>query len=712
MELLSPCGNFLSLKLAVQNGADAVYLGVSNFNARNNISDGFNERNIEDAIIFSHSHNVKVYLTLNILIRDDEMLKAVELAINCWNYGVDAIIIQDIGLACLLHEFAPNIVLHASTQLAVHNVAGAKKLKEIGFTRVVLSRECSLDEIKQIKLQTGLEIEFFVQGALCVSFSGNCYLCSHFINRSGNRGVCAQYCRQPLTLSLNSIKKQGYFLSAKDFCLINRLKDLFLAGVDSLKIEGRARRPFYIATATKVYREVLDKNYKVSKSNYDDLCLAFNREFTEGYFKGNSSIISNYSSHIGIEIGKVESVSIGKRFTTVKIITNYNLTKKSSIKIFRNKLEIDTISLFDLKKVDNGYIFTTSSTKCKKGDIVNIIQDEKKENEIYKDNRLHSILKLNVIGNILYFRLQCENEYVQDFVEVTESINKPFTLERVDNIFSKLEYFKVKVDKFDFNVFLLDAKIKQISKNLQINLLNKLNKDYLNRANHKIENLKISIENIKNKLKFQKNTNNFIKSKKYKIFYVKNNNEIFNLNIQKNYENLVILRPEDYSNIDLNGFIEISKKLTFLPVLFTPNFATEKDFDLLKKILSDVHISIVVNNLYALDLVNKNKGFLAGGFLNVYNSVSCEYFKNFGAKIFLLQEYDDNRAEEIENNCGVICLKDKINYMTLLHCPFKEFYNSSCNKCTYMQGLKYKILGRELSLNRIKLNSCIFYLED
>ena len=248
MKILSPAGDFESLKAAVIAGADEVYLGVRNFNARN--IEGFSLETLKQAVDYAHIFSVKINLAVNILFSDDEIQQALDLIVDAYNLGVDSFIIQDVGLMSLVHENYPQIEVHASTQMGLHNLEGLKALEDLGFSRVVLARETSLSEVKRIKENTSLEIEYFAHGALCVSFSGNCYLSSYLNDASGNRGKCKQLCRLPYEIFVGNEKKaDGYLLSAKDFNMTNRLQDLLDAGVDVLKIEGRARRPFYVYTA-------------------------------------------------------------------------------------------------------------------------------------------------------------------------------------------------------------------------------------------------------------------------------------------------------------------------------------------------------------------------------------------------------------------------------------------------------------------------------
>lgn len=265
IELLSPAGDFDCLKSAVQNGANAVYFGAGSFSARA-FASNFHDDALEKAITYAKLRGVKTHLTLNTLIKNNEMQDAIEIAKKAYNYGIDAIIVQDLGLASFLIKNFPNLDVHASTQLSVHNLEGVLKLQELGFSRVVLSRELSLQEIEYICKNSNIEIEVFVHGALCISYSGQCLFSSMIGGRSGNRGMCAQPCRLPYELiSYDNFNKnpvsidKGYILSPRDLCGLDYLSELVNVGVSCLKIEGRMKTPEYVATVTRIYRQYLDQ---------------------------------------------------------------------------------------------------------------------------------------------------------------------------------------------------------------------------------------------------------------------------------------------------------------------------------------------------------------------------------------------------------------------------------------------------------------------
>ena len=255
MELLAPAGDMDALRAAVQNGADAVYLGAGGFNARRNAAN-FEGDALKAAIDYCHARDVKVHVTLNTLVREDE-LRALENAIGEINQaGADAMIVQDFGVARAVRRIAPEIQLHASTQMAAHNAHAAAFLKAQGFHRAVLARELTFEEMAACAA-CGIEIEAFVHGALCVACSGQCLMSSLVGGRSGNRGLCAQPCRLPWRLD----DSEGYLLSTRDLCGIDDLACLRDAGVNSLKIEGRLKRAEYVAVTVAAYRRALDALY-------------------------------------------------------------------------------------------------------------------------------------------------------------------------------------------------------------------------------------------------------------------------------------------------------------------------------------------------------------------------------------------------------------------------------------------------------------------
>ncbi len=285
MELLAPAGSMEALRAAVCNGADAVYLGADTFNARMNARN-FSAADLQEAVVYCHVRGVKVHLTLNTLVLDREMPRAAELIRMAATCGVDAFIVQDLGVVSLCRQLAPDVPVHASTQMSIHSLEGVQEAAALGCSRVVLARELPAEEIAHICKRSPVEIEVFVHGALCMCYSGQCYLSSVIGRRSGNRGQCAQPCRLPY--GYGRFESTRYPLSLKDNCLADELDELRRMGVASIKIEGRMKRPEYVAIVTRAYRTVLNGG-KLTPADLQELETAFSRQgFTDGYFKGQT----------------------------------------------------------------------------------------------------------------------------------------------------------------------------------------------------------------------------------------------------------------------------------------------------------------------------------------------------------------------------------------------------------------------------------------
>ena len=315
IELLSPAGNMEALKAAVTAGADAVYLGGVLFGARA-FAGNFNQDELIEAVKYCHLYGVKVYVTCNILIYEHEVENFLNYIEFLHKISVDAIIIQDLGMLDLVHKTFPNLELHASTQMHIHNLDGAIMAKKLGCTRVVLARETSIDVIKNIKENVDIDLEIFAHGSLCVSYSGECLFSSLIGNRSGNRGSCVGSCRLPYKIvdeKNTRLNKGDYPLSMKDLNTLDYLGELIDSNVTSLKIEGRMKSKEYVYVVTKLYRLAIDSYYKtgkvfIDKNELNNLCKIFTRGFTKGYlFNENIENIINDKrpNHQGVLIGKV-----------------------------------------------------------------------------------------------------------------------------------------------------------------------------------------------------------------------------------------------------------------------------------------------------------------------------------------------------------------------------------------------------------------------
>ena len=488
IELLSPVGDFECLKAAVQNGADAVYFGAGSFSARA-FATNFDDDALKEAITYAKVRGVKTNLTLNTLIKNDEMNDAIKLAEKAYNYGLDAIIVQDLGLARYLIKNFPGLAVHASTQISVHNLEGVLELQKLGFSRVVLSRELSLQEIEHICKNSNVEIEVFTHGALCISYSGQCLFSSMVGGRSGNRGKCAQPCRLPYELlscsstlsNLSTIQgtpisaspeiltslDKGYLLSPRDLCGLDYLPELVDAGVTCLKIEGRMKTPEYVATVTRIYRKYLDlaqsneSEYKTNPQDKTELLQVFNRGgFSSGHLESTPNknlIYKNKSNNMGIYLGSVSNFNNNKGHISLTVSKDSDVTVRvgDKISVENKKHETSTYTISELMIQDKNVPQATCGDKIKigrmKGDISVGDKIYKIADKLLTTSALETLnkenRKINLNCKMIVKRNQPVELYVSDSnsheVKITsdiipvEAINAPITQERLSAQLSK-----------------------------------------------------------------------------------------------------------------------------------------------------------------------------------------------------------------------------------------------------------------------------------
>ena len=370
-ELLAPAGSMKAFYAAIEAGCDAVYIGGYSFGARA-FSDNFSNEEIIECINYAHKYGVKVYVTVNTLIFENE----VEIFLNYIDFlhqnNIDAIIVQDLGMFDLIRKTYPNLEIHISTQMHIHNLNGTLMMEKLGAKRVVLARETDFETLKQIKEKTNIELEVFVHGALCVSYSGQCLMSYLIGGRSGNRGKCAGTCRQMYSLVDETGKKynkDNYLLSMKDLNILENIGKLIDLGIDSFKIEGRMKRPEYVYLVVSIYRKAIDSYLKEKKINITEedimnLYKIYNRKFTKGYLFEKNVINQYRPNHLGINIGKV----IKKDNHKIYIKLTDNLRKGDGIRFLNQKEDTGlTITKIFVQNKDVNEAFT--------GDIV-VIKDD------------------------------------------------------------------------------------------------------------------------------------------------------------------------------------------------------------------------------------------------------------------------------------------------------------------------------------------------
>lgn len=459
VEILAPAGSMESLFAAINKGADAVYLGGNKFSARAYASN-FNNDDMIKAVDYAHSYGVKIYVTLNTILKENEIEEAVRYVGFLYEIGVDALIIQDLGLFKRIKEEYSEFELHASTQMTIHNGEGALFFKDKGFHRIVLSRELSLDEIKYISKDLGIETEIFVHGALCVSYSGQCLMSSMIGGRSGNRGRCAQPCRMEYKIKGKETEyKKAYILSPKDTCTIENIDDIINTGTYSLKIEGRMKRPEYVAGVVENYKKAIDKSLYNKEFNVNkgkkELMQLFNRGgFSTAYLYenlGSDLITFDNPKNAGVYLGKVdingevtlkENISLGdgfrykdKGFNINKITLDNQEIKEASIGM--------KVKIYPNNYKNGDHLYKSSDKK-----LFESLEDALKPYNRKIGLKAEVLFKVgeNLKINISY--LGKDYEFLGDIVQKAEK--KPLDKERIKEALMKSGETPFKIEKVKF----------------------------------------------------------------------------------------------------------------------------------------------------------------------------------------------------------------------------------------------------------------------
>ena len=445
-ELLVPAGNMECLRQAVFNGCDAVYLACKNFGARK-FAINFTDEEIKEAIRFCHLYGVRIYVTMNTLIKNEEVSSFLKQAESLHKQGVDALIVQDFGMICLLREMFPNLEIHASTQANISSFEVCKLYHDLGVKRVVFSRELSLEEIDSIDVP--IEKEVFIHGALCVSYSGCCLMSSMLGGRSGNRGECAGVCRMPFSLwkGNQKIEKEKYLLSMKELNTTHKMKSLLESSMDSFKIEGRMKSPLYVGFITSLYRRLLDGKELSLEEEEKKLKTIFHREFTEGHLfhEKESNIINRLSpNHIGLEIGKV--VSVTKNKVKIELYPECSLHQQDAIRFSTSQEGFIVNYLYDQKdnltSSANGICYVDKKGKIEVGDKVLKTQDFLLEKEYLNKPKKKIPITYHVIAHIgkpIMIEMQDGKNLIMEEGENAEkAISAPLTKEDIKKQLMKL----------------------------------------------------------------------------------------------------------------------------------------------------------------------------------------------------------------------------------------------------------------------------------
>jgi len=701
MELLAPVGDLKSFYSAIYNGADAIYLGLKSFNARIK-AENFTTDNIAQIVKFAHIYQVKVYVTINILISDDEVNDFLNTVRACVHANVDAFIVQDLGMAQLLLDNFCNIVLHASTQMGIHNLSGAKFLEDFGFKRVVLSRETKIEDIKLIKAFTNLEIEYFAQGALCVAFSGNCYLSSVKNGNSGNRGECLQLCRLPYQVYEGSnLIAEGYYLSAKDLCLMKKLQELASAGVDCIKLEGRLKRSSYVAQVTRSYRQAIDNfgSLQVEREKAKISELFSRGEFNEqAYLYHNFNIINPLvSNHKGKKIGKVLSTTKFKNIYKITLRLKTPIGQNDAIRFVQGKSQF-SVGVGNVNVIGNGVFEIFSTQNIPIGYDVYLLKSERQE------RFLNEYIKSLPIDFYFVAKVNKPAELIVSYGEISCSVfgEKPLEKARTagityDQVFKQLN--KLNGTKFKLNhlecvldeIFVTVSELNELRRKIVVQLENKI-----------IQNYNVKLPKI---LESNQICKPVIDTPQKNFYIISNLENLKNVKIN-NFE--IVIAPDIYENAYINNLICLLKEKGIHKTniyLNLPIVSTEAELQVLNEILDQQKIGIIANNYAHLRWVNKYKT-IAGIGLNVYNTYTAMALIKLGCEnIFWSME----KKQAIK--CGSVLVSGYPTLMTLCHCPVREVYNSDCSNCQYHTNLVYQDQkNNRYRFRRLKIKHCYFEL--
>ena len=675
VELLAPAGNMNSLKAAVMAGCDAVYLGGISYGARA-FSKNFDNDEIVEAINYCHLYGVKVYVTVNTLIYENEVDSFLEYIEFLHKNNVDAVIIQDFGMFDLVRKTFPNLELHASTQMHIHNLDGTQLMESLGMKRVVLARETSIDEIKYIKENSNVELEVFVHGALCISYSGQCLMSSLIGGRSGNRGACAGSCRLKYDVIDNNGKKLNkgmYPLSTKDLNSLEHIGELIDAGISSFKIEGRMKSPEYVYMVVSLYRMAIDSYYRDGfvKINEDDLVKLkkiFNRDYTKGFLFNtlNNDLINGYRpNHMGVPVGKI--IDYKKGIAKIKLSDNISfgsglrvIDKKNDVGISVNEMYVNNKLV---KKAVAGDIVSikVNSDVCV-GDTVVITMDKEISDEIaniVSENRRKVMINGNFYGHVGEKSKLIISDGVNQVCVygniVDKSMNRPVDKDTILDKLNKLgdtvyKFNEIDID-IDDNIFI---PIKEINE-LRRDAVSKLNECRLYNIEFKKEKYYIDVPNF-------------------------------------NKERLVTCLIGDNKKLDRKYDIVYSYQ----------------DIDgTVKKLPRVIHNYMDTNKVMMVGEIgafNKYKNVDTDFSLNVVNSYTVAFLHSLGArKITLSYELNDNQIKDIINNYhnrygkhpNLELIVSGYEEVMISKFSLNKYYNNDNLYLRDMFSNRYKIINRD-----------------
>ena len=687
MEILAPAGSISALKAAIKGGADAVYLGLGEHNARIKSND-FNTDNLSEWVGYAHLFGVKVYVTLNTAVKNDELSRVLSIAQIAVESGADALIVSDLGVASVLSECS-NIPLHLSTQAGVQNSYDVRALQGLRIKRVILARETPFDQIKEIKKYVE-EVEVFVQGAMCISFSGGCLLGSKMYGASGNRGVCNQGCRLTYTATDENGRTitSGKLLSPCDLSIGEKVRELALEGVDSVKIEGRLKRPQYVYSATKYYRDLIDG--KDSSEAFRDLSESFNRGFTDGYTLKKSKKIINplTSSHLGVPVGTIERLVDRKGYKYALIRSEYDFVKGDGAKILRKGVEVGGSDVTSVRRVGDLQEIPVSDGVAVR-DVVCLTTNARK---VALAERIVNTLPLDLfisggIGEKVTVRASARGQSV-----TVESASLAERSRSVDNA-----SLIAKLSKFGGTDFALTSLTDALSSPVYLNPseLAEMRRNAVSLLRDRI----ISV--AKPNYAFERYAPSVTPREQCKKRIVLEVEDVSDANDLK--ADAFVLDPMRVEVATLRDNVQRAGGLDCY--LRLPRILRESELSLVTEILKKVpKLSIYTDNLYGVTLARElGRRYIVGFGLNIFNDKTVSLFNDAD---FVA------RSVEVDGAIGDLAFSaGKVRLMNFAHCPFSVVYGYDCASCRRSESKLYYHCGdRRYVILRHHSASCDFTL--
>ncbi len=684
-EILAPAGSVEQLSVAVNNGCDAVYLGLDSFNARMK-APNFTAQNLRQWVDFCHLFGVRVYVTINTSVKNDEFRRAIEAVNVAYSCFADGVIVTDLSLLSYAASLPKPFNVVASTQLNVHDAYGAEFLKQLGADTVVCSRECTYAQISQIA-STGVKTECFLHGALCVCQSGQCLFSSIVGGNSGNRGLCAQPCRKLYKSNDGLFTDGGYLLSAKDICSLDTAQKLLNSGVTTFKIEGRNRRPEYSGAAAKVYSELFQNNFCYNNSDRNLLAEMFNRgnlpscNYLEG--KNDDLIFPYVQNHIGVSIGVVKNGCVNSKVP---------LKKGDGLKVFDKEREWCGGTVVE---DGNGLVRAQFSGAVKDGMSVHRTTSQQLCGEVLSARRKLPLqlqfsakagnkARLTLTSCDVTVVVESEDHVQAAIVKATDKAEFERQLKKLGEAPFELKNIVVECD----DVFMAKSQVNALRRNglelLQRSIVEEYNKQFSARAVSEtcFDGITVSNCNYQSCLAVVCYTKQQIEDICDKVDYILFKPEMIDI--------------DTTSNLPSNCYVDL------------PPFC---DLDYVRELLCKNDFGIVCNNVGHVQIARETASpYIAGLGLNLFNDEIVSHFGD--CKTFMYsQELTLKEIAEFKNRNGLIFVDGKISLMKLVHCPYKVVFGGSCASCKANRRLVYTDeFGNSFEVARRKDKGCNFEL--